>query len=159
MCLGSNLLLIDQDRQDIYDALEAWDWLDFSNMEPFVTTSFGDIFFESVDGVYFLDSIGGTLDKVAGSKSEMQDLLATLDGQDHFLMAGLVESAIESGLKLDKGECYGFKISPALSGPVDLSNLQKMSFKVSLHISGQLIKQIKDLPPGTKISEVKLEGT
>lgn len=144
--------------EDIHDALESWDWMDFSDKTPFITTCFGDVFFESKEGIYFLDSIGGSLDKVAASKAELQDILNTEDGQDHYLMAGLVVLARESGLLLEDGECYDFKISPALSGPLELSNIQKMSFKVSLHISGQLMKQIKDLPPGTKISEVKLEG-
>ena len=37
-------------------------------------------------------------------------------------------------------------------------NLQKMDFKVSLNISGQITKQIKDLPVGTNIGSVTLEG-
>ncbi len=73
-------------------------------------------------------------------------------------MSGLVILARDSGLTLENWECYNFKVSPALNGTIDLSNLQKMSFKVSLHMSGQLIKQIKDLPIGTKVSGVKIEG-
>ncbi len=154
----SDVLVVKQKPEDIEDALEAWDWLDFSGKTPVITTCFGDVFFESDEGIYFLDSIGGSLDKVATSKSELQDILNTEDGKDHFLMAGLVALARDSGLILEEGECYDFTISPALSGSMELSNMQKMSFKVSLHISGQLMKQIKDLPPGTKISEVKLDG-
>lgn len=152
------MLLIQQSSSDIEDALEAWDWIDFSGKTPAITTAFGDVFFESEDGIHFLDSISGTFDKVAQSKSQLKDILNTEDGQDHYLMAGLVEAARESGLLLDSGECYDFIVSPALSGAMDLSNLQKMSFKVSLHVSGQLMKQIKDLPQGTKIDGVKLEG-
>jgi hypothetical protein len=153
------LLIVQQKLEDIEDALEAWDWLDFSDKTPFTTTCFGDVFFESEKGVYFLDSIGGSLEKVANSKSELQEILNTEDGQDHFLMSGLVALAKDSGLLLEEGECYDFKISPALNGPMNISNMQKMSFKVSLHISGQLMKQIKDLPTGTKITEVKLNDT
>lgn len=40
-----------------------------------------------------------------------------------------------------------------------IDNLNIMSFKVSLHFGGQINKQVKDLPIGTKISEVKLKGT
>ncbi|PHS63023.1 MAG: hypothetical protein COB09_12375 [Thalassobium sp.] len=152
------MLLIEQSRNDILDALESWDWIDFSNKTPFATTAFGDVFFESREGIFFLDSIGGSLDKVARTKKELQDILNTEDGQDHFLMAGLVMAARDEGLILDEGECYDFKVSPSLSGPMELSNLQKMSFKVSLHIAGQLMKQLKDLPIGTKISSIKLEG-
>lgn len=152
------MLLIEQNRNDIIDALESWDWMDFSDKTPFITTAFGDVFFESKDGIFFLDSIGGSLEKVASTKNELQDLLNTADGQDHFLMAGLVTAARDEGLVLNEGECYDFKVSPSLSGPMVLSNIQKMSFKVLLHISGQLMKQIKDLPEGTKINSVKFEG-
>ncbi|MEN8637117.1 T6SS immunity protein Tdi1 domain-containing protein [Pseudoalteromonas distincta] len=155
---GRIVLLIEQSKNDIEDALEAWDWFDFSGKSPFITTAFGDVFFESEDGIYFLDSLGGTLDKVTDSKLQLQEILNTQDGQDHYLMSGLVVAARESGLTLEEGECYDFKVSPALNGTLELSNLQKMSFKVSLHISGQLTKQIKDLPPGTKINGVEFEG-
>lgn len=82
----------------------------------------------------------------------------TLDGQDHYLMAELVTLARENGLILESGECYDFKMSPSLNGTMDLESLQKMNFKVSLNISGQLIKQIKDLPAGTNIGNVTFEG-
>lgn len=150
------MLLVKQSVEDIEDALEAWDWIDFSGKTPLITTCFGDVFFESEEGMYFLDSIGGTFERVAGSKQELQEILNTQDGQDHFLMAGLVGLARDTGLILDDGECYDFKVSPALSGAMEISNMQKMTFKVSLHLAGQVMKQIKDLPEGTKITGVKL---
>ena len=152
------MLLIEQSKEDIEAALESWGWLDFKNKFPFITTAFGDVFFEANEGIYFLDSIGGTFEKVANSKSELQEILNTEEGQDHYLMVGLVLAARENGLILSQGECYDFKLSPALSGAMDLSNMQIMSFKVSLHLAGQLINQIKDLPIGSKINSVKLEG-
>lgn len=152
------MLLIEQSQDDIKSALEAWDWIDFSGKTPFITTAFGDVFFESEDGVYFLDSIEGALEKVAESKVELQSILNTADGQDHFLMAGLVVAAKDNGMTLESGECYDFKVSPSLGGAMGVDNLNIMSFKVSLHLGGQIIKQIKDLPVGTKISEVKFEG-
>jgi len=152
------VLLIEQSYDDILDGLESWDWIDFSEKTAFITTAFGDVFFESNDGIYFLDSLGGTLDKVSNTKAELQNILNTADGQDHYLMAGLVAAARESGLILEPSECYDFKVSPSLNGSMELDNLQKMNFKVSLNISGQITKQIKDLPVGTSISNVTLEG-
>jgi hypothetical protein len=49
--------------------------------------------------------------------------------------------AMENGLILSDGEYYDFRLSPALSGAMDLSNMQIMSSKVSLHIAGQLLLQ------------------
>ena len=142
--------------EDVNYGLESWDWLDFSDKEPFVATVFGDIFFDSKEGVYFLDKVSGSLEVICESKQALQDIFNTVDGQNHYLMTALVMLARDRGMILDDNECYDFKISPALSGAVEFDNLQKMNFKTSLHITGQLIKQIKDLPPGTKINEVKL---
>ena len=93
------------------------------------------------------------------TKEELEKILNTPDGQDHYLMSELVLLARQRGLLLNEGECYEFKIAPFLSGPIEFANLQKMDFKVSLHITGQLIKQVKDLPPGTKIDKVKLSDS
>lgn len=152
------MLVIKQNQNDILEALKAWDWIDFSGKEPFITTCFGDVFFDSNDGIYFLDSLGGTLEKVASSKAELQDILNTVDGQDHFLMAELAIAAQENGLSLGEGECLDFKVSPILGGPLTLDNLHVMSFKVALDVAGQIMKQVKDLPPGTKINKVTIDG-
>ena len=152
------MLLIEQNQKEIFEALESWDWLDFEGKKSFITTAFGDVLFESAEGIYFLDSIGGTLEKITNTKHELESILNTIDGQDHFLMAGLVVSARDEGLILKNGECCDFNVSPSLNGPLDLNNVPIMSFKVSLHVSGQIHKQIKDLPVGTKISAVKLDG-
>lgn len=155
---GEVVLIIKQKEEDILEALEAWDWLDFSGKRPFITSCFGDVFFEADDGIYFLDSLGSGLERVADSKGELQDILNTPEGQDHYLMAGLVMAAEESGLTLREGECLDFKVSPILGGPLVVQNLTVMPFKVSLDIAGQIVKQVKDLPPGTKISSVTLDG-
>lgn len=151
------MLVIKQEIENIWKGLESWDWIDFSGMEPFITTCFGDVFFESSDGIYFLDTLGGSLEKVASSKEEMQEILNTEDGQDHFLMSGLAIAAQENGMNINEGECLDFKISPALGGELTLENINVMPFVVSLDIAGQIMKQIKDLPPGTKIDKVTLD--
>jgi hypothetical protein len=152
------MLVIKQHINDIQKGLEAWDWIDFSGKEPFITTCFGDVFFDSNDGIYFLDTLGGTLEKVAPSKEELQEILNTEEGQDHYLMAGLALAALESGLNIGEGQCLDFKVSPVLSGPLTVENIDVMSFALSLDIAGQIMKQIKDLPPGTKIDKITIDG-
>lgn len=41
---GVTVLLIEQSYDDIVDGLESWDWIDFSEKSPFITTDFGDVF-------------------------------------------------------------------------------------------------------------------
>ena len=153
------MFIIHPQIEDINDGLESWDWLDFTGKNPFVATAFGDVFFEAKEGIYFLDTVSGKLEFVCDSKQALEKILNTPEGQDHYLMSELVLLAREQGLVLSEGECYEFIIAPILSGAIEFDNLQKMDFKVSLHINGQLLKQVKDLPPGTKINEVKLDNS
>ncbi len=153
------MFIIHPEINDFNGGLESWDWIDFTGKKPFLATAFGDVFFESDGGVYFLDKVSGELELICNTKEELENILNTPDGQDHYLMSELVLLAREQGLILNEGECYEFKIAPILGGAIEYSNLQKMNFKISLHINGQLIKQVKDLPLGTKINEVKLENS
>ena len=155
----SHMFLINPRKEDIHDGLESWDWYDFTGKVPIAVTAFGDIFFDSNEGIYFLDKVSGDFTVVCETKEELEKILNTSDGQDHYLMSELVLLARDRGLLLNEGECYEFKIAPFLSGQIELDNLQVMDFKVSLHITGQLIKQVKDLPPGTKITEVNISDS
>ena len=148
------MFLLHPTLEDYYHGLESWDWLDFSDKTPFLATAFGDVFLDSKEGVYFLDKVSGKMELICKSKQALQDILNTIDGQDHYLMTSLVQLAQARGLTLNDGECYDFKVSPSLNGEIKFENLQKIDFKVSLYKTGQLIKQIKDLPPGTKINEI-----
>jgi len=58
------MFLIHPTQEDFKNGLESWDWLDFKNKKPFLATAFGDVFFESEEGIYFLDKIAGELELV-----------------------------------------------------------------------------------------------
>jgi hypothetical protein len=144
--------------EELAQGLESWDWLDFNGLQPVLVSSFGDVFFEGSDGIQMLDTIEGKLKHIASDRRELESKLATEQGQDEFLLAGLVIGARDRlSLTLQDGECYDFKVPPILSGAIGVENLQKMSFVVKLNLCGQLHKQVKDLAPGTRINGVKLE--
>lgn len=87
-------------------------------------------------GIYFLDTVSGELELVCDSKNELEKIFNSQEGQDHYLMSELVLLAREQGLVFSDGECYDFIVSPVLSGAIEFDNLQKMDFKVSLHVGG-----------------------
>jgi hypothetical protein len=150
------LYLINPTIDDIKSALESWDWIDFSGLTPIAVSCFGDIFFDSESAIYFLDTLEGRLKEICKTRTELQALLNTTEGQDEFLLGGLVDAIRARGVELKEGECYDFKVSPVLGGPIEVENVWKMNFEVSLNIAGQIHRQVKDLPPGTKITEVRL---
>jgi hypothetical protein len=154
------LLTITPSQVDLERGLESWDWICFNDLKPILVSSFGDIFFESPTGIQFLDTIEGKLKRIASDRSDLQKQLSTVQGEDEFLLAGLVFAARERlHLCLQPGECYDFKVPPVLSGAISPENLQKMSFVVKLNICGQIHKQVKDLTPGTKIGALKFSDT
>ena len=48
--------------------------------------------------------------------------------------------------------------APILGGELSVSNIQVIDFVVSINILGQLHRQVRDLPPGTRISKFRFES-
>jgi len=86
------------------------------------------------------------------SAQGLEQDLATTNGQDRYFLAGLALGAERKGIIPNASRVYGFKIPPVLGGATNVANIHVIDFVVSLHISGQLLRQIRDLPPGTRVS-------
>jgi len=138
-------------------ALESWSWLDIATKVPVLATLFGDVFFQDAGGYWFLDTIEGSLGKVAGTRDELQAKLDTPEGQDQYLLGGLAMALDRDGLQLQPEQVYDFKVPPKLGGTFEPSNITVMDFVVSVNIAGQLHDQIRNVPPGTKIKGIKVD--
>lgn len=137
-------------------ALESWSFLDLAGKQPLFTSPFGDVFFQSAEGFWFLDVVGGELNHRWSTESEFSETLNSRAGQDEYLMIGLAKAADEAGLKPSASEVYGFEIPPVLGGATELSNVELSDFVVALDLTGQIHSQVRDLPPGTPISGISL---
>src|SRR5690348_798530 len=105
--------------------LEDWQWLpDLAGKTPLVTSAFGDVFLEGHDGVWFLDTIEGRLSREWVSARSLQAQLNTVEGQDQFLLGGLAEAALRSGLDPREAQILSFKIPPVLGGEFVLDNVE-----------------------------------
>jgi hypothetical protein len=91
---------------------------------------------------------GGEPHPSLASAQALERDLATTDGQDRYLLAGLALGAERKGIIPNASQAYGFKIPLVLGGATNVDNIHVIDFVVSLHISGQLLRQIRDLPPG-----------
>lgn len=150
------MLIIKPSVEEVRAGLESWDWLDFSGLTPIAASCFGDVFFDSGAAIFFLDVIAGEIKEVCKTRSDLQDILNSPEGQDEYLLGWLVDELTKGGMSLSQGECYDFKVSPILNGPIEPNNVSKMSFQASLNVAGQIHKQVKDLPVGTVIKSVKV---
>lgn len=59
--------------------------------------------------------------------------------------------------QLSYNECFGYKVPLFLGGSDSIENYQKQDLEVYWHFEMQLYMQVKDLPPGTKIKDIKFE--
>ncbi|PHS05255.1 MAG: hypothetical protein COA78_15430 [Blastopirellula sp.] len=144
-------------NEQYLSALSSWDWLPLSGKSPFLANAFGDLFLEAKDGIYFLDKVDGTLEKISINKPELQKLLNTADGQERFLWLTVVKAVDSTGLIPGINEVYDFIINPVLGGEIDLPNINTTDFEVATNIAGQIHSQIKDLPEGTPINNITID--
>jgi hypothetical protein len=141
---------------DIERALEAWQWLPIGGKRVIRVTPFGDFFLADKDGIWFLDTIEGIVKPVCKTEDELDALLRNEDMQDEYLLGGFVERAEREGLLPGEGQCYTFKVHPMLGAAIAYDNIEVMSFVVAVNLVGQLLKQIRSMPDGTRISGVTI---
>lgn len=107
--------------------------------------------------MWFLDPVKGKLSREWDSVSSLQAQLNTDAGQDRYLMAGLAVAASSAGLVPGNRQVLSFKIPPVLGGSFEPQNIEVSDLIVALSIAGQIHQQIKDLPPGTPISGIRVD--
>jgi len=153
------LLLTKRFSSDQYaDALESWSWIGVDDKMPLLSSLFGHVFLQGTEGYWYLDVIAGSLDLLWPDAVTLQAALGTEAGQDDFLLGGLAMAAERRGLVLGDNEVFDFNPPPALGGPIDIANLTATDFVVAVNIAGQIHEQVRNLPAGTKIGHVTVNG-
>jgi hypothetical protein len=140
------------DATQITRALESWAWIGLGGKVPLFVSPFGDVFFRADDGIWWLDTLEGALTRPWITAEELNADLATPEGQDRYLLAGLAQGAERRGVVPTASQVYGFKIPPVLGGALDVDNVEVIDFVVAVNIAGQLHDQLRDIPPGAPIS-------
>jgi hypothetical protein len=138
-------------------ALESWSWLDLAGKAPLCASPFGDIFLEDAAGVWWLDTLEGALTRPWSTRDEFASAVADETGQDRYLLVGLALAAEERGLAPGPDQVYGFTVPPKLGGGFDPDNVEVIDFVLGVNVTGQLHQQLKDLPPGTKVTGFTVE--
>lgn len=140
---------------DLGEALESWRWLVPQTVQPLVLTAFGDLFLVNDSGaVLFLDTIDGKCHEVAASVQDWETKLGQPELLDEWFMPGFLSELHEAGAYLSQGECYSATHSIILGGTFSVENWPPTHWRVHFHALGQIHEQVKDLPPGTKITKI-----
>ena len=142
------------------DALSEWRWLVGEDAAPLLLTAMGDMFITrpSTGVVDFIDSLEGAVHNAAGSYEEFKRVVNDTENFAHWFLPELVLALRERGLVLGVGQCYSPIHHPALGGALVPENIEVTLWRVHFAIAGQIHEQTKDLPEGTKIDRILVNG-
>jgi hypothetical protein len=145
---------VDEDF-DVEEALEAWRWLVPQPVKPLFVTALGDLFLAGESGaVFLLDTIDGKCEEVAASVQEWEGKLREPRLLEEWFMPAFVSELREAGVQLPPGHCYSATHSIVLGGSFAVENWQPTHWRPHFWVLGQIHQQVKDLPPGTKITKI-----
>lgn len=130
---------------------KAWDWIGVRAIEIVKINDFGNVIFKSKENEFWrICPEELYCEKIADSLSTLEILLQDSEFIEDWEMLNLVKIAKETVGKLNEGEKYCLKLPGVLGGEYKLENIGKVSQLEQIRFSGDLAKQIKDLPDGTK---------
>ena len=88
---------------------------------------------------------------MAESEAAIAELWADQEFQTDWTGDASIEVAEPALGPLEEGQCYGFRVWPVLGGAYEVENMVIKSMLEWLAVSGDVGRQIKDLPSGTQI--------
>ena len=151
-------LKVDCTHIDLKKSIESWDWLIGNDKTPILVSSIGDIFLEDRnEKCYWLNVGEGIIEKVAEDKTEFKEKLTDSEIVSEWFLVELVAELKKGGMELTENMLYGYKKLPVLGGEYEPENFELTDIEVHFELSGQIHKQIKDLPDGAKINNFVIE--
>ncbi len=136
----------------IEEVREAWGWIGLEPAEIVGENDFGNLIIKDRDGKYWrLCPEGLSCEVIAGNRKELDVLCHDQEFLRDWHMKKLVEDARAVSGPLIGGRKYCLKIPGVLGGQYGGSNLGTVSLQELIRISGDMARQIRDLPDGAKV--------
>ncbi|WP_199119106.1 T6SS immunity protein Tdi1 domain-containing protein [Pedobacter sp. ASV28] len=147
----------DINKIDHKDIISDWAWLIDELKQILMVTKFGDLFFtDTKNEVYWLDTGAGLSAKVGDSVDHFEEVLKDKEKFSEWFLTDLYLQLQEQGRFLQENEVYSFQTLPILGGEYSTGNLKPTDISVHFAINGQICKNLKHVPDGTKI-ELKVD--
>lgn len=139
------------------EILSNWEWLIGKDKFPILITAFGEAFLQDVlDGsIHFLSVTNASLSKVANTADDLKLKLSNKEFVSEFLAVQAVNDLRQLGIFLSKGQVYSYKKTPILGGNVAPDNIEPADIEVHFSLLGQIHEQVKSLPNGAAIKNIK----
>jgi len=158
MTIDYRQFIKDISKVDLTDICSDWQWLLNNQYTPIIVSCSGDMFLiDKSKSISWLDTGTGQLQKVAENIDQFNLALIDIDNIDKWFLASVVLDLIEKGMTLKENQVYSYKLMPILSGDYSVENFDMTDISVHFSITGQICKQIKDMPDGTKIGKVAID--
>lgn len=136
---------------------KEWGWLGISAIEVIDENDFGNLIFRSDDGAYWrILPESPECVKIANNQNKFEKMRTDQDFQFDWQMETLVIAAKRKLGELEQGRKYCLKMPAILGGEYSEENLGTVSQIEQIGFSGDIARQIRDLPDGAKI-ELKIE--
>jgi hypothetical protein len=140
--------LIREFAPDAYEfALSSWSWIGTGDKTPRFASCFGDMFLESPDGWWFLDTVEGTLERRWSSMEGMFTDLQGNDGRAEYLLEETLNAALGQGMLLGEDEVFAFLPPPAVTGTMSVSSLAPLRFAIAANLAGRIHGELNGVQP------------
>lgn len=137
---------------------DAWSWTGLRPDQIVGDNDFGNLIIKDQQGAYWrLCPEELSCEVVARSRAELDRLLHDQEFLADWYMRGLVDQARDRLGLLRPGYKYCLKIPPVLGGAYGGDNLATIALDELVDASGDIARQIKDLPDGAKV-RLKIAG-
>ena len=135
---------------------EEWTWLIGTDKKVLLISAIGDMFIaDNAEKIYWLDIGAGELRLVADKIQEFEDKLNNIEQVNEWFMPDLTTDLRHSDKKLKAGQLYSYKTLPIIGGDYTVDNFEPLDIEEHFGYTGDLHKQIRDLPTGTRV-EIKI---
>jgi len=140
--------LIREFTPDAYEfALSSWEWIGIGDKVPRFASCFGDMFLESIDGWWFLDTVEGTLERRWNTIDSMFAELEEPDGRAEYLLEETLDAALAQGLHLADDEVFAFLPPPAVTGSMSVDSLAPLRFAIAANLAGRIHGELNGVQP------------
>ena len=133
-----------------------WSWSIKKPYKPLYMTLFGDWILEDENGkIDILDVVEGDIKAIAVSREEFDKVMAEEANLEKWFSNSFVTALKSKGIARAPGQCFGYKIHPAIGGAFEAANLTPLYIKVWQAISGQIHRQLRQAPEGTRFCRLE----
>ena len=131
---------------------ESWGWVGIEPLEVVGENDFGNLMIKDIEGKYWRLCPEDLYCKVvAKNRAELDALSTDQEFSSDWYMKALVEVAKDKLGPLEEGRKYYLVIPGVLGGEYGINNIKTLPLAELIRLSGDLGKQIKDLPDGAQV--------